>query len=154
MAALSSRTADLGGADLRPGQLQRIANAPDRRSALRRPGTPDSSLDLSGDFYELTNFNQASVVGGQLPMKTIRVSVTDPRPSDEILARFDDAQEQLFGKLLREHSGIAKFSEHGQTSTRFDVHVAATRHLGTVTTLIRRTLRHHHVEEHVTIERV
>jgi hypothetical protein len=87
-------------------------------------------------------------------MKIIRVSITDPQPSEETLVRFDDAQEQLYGKLLREYPDIAEFSESGQTSTQFYIHVAATRHLGTVTTLIRRMLKHHHVEEHAIIERV
>lgn len=87
-------------------------------------------------------------------MKVIRVSLSEPEPSRETMARFDDAKEQLYGKLLREHSDAAEIPDLDASMSHFHIHVSTTRHLEVVTTLPRKSLKHHRVAERVTIERL
>ena len=87
-------------------------------------------------------------------MKIIRVSLSEPEPSRETVTLFDDAKEELFGKLLRQFPEQAEIPDLDDSMRLFHIHVSATRHLGTVTTLLRRMLKHHHVAERVTIERL
>ena len=87
-------------------------------------------------------------------MKIIRVSLSEPEPSRETVTLFGDAKEELFGKLLREFPEVAEIPDLDSSATQFHIHVSATRHLGTATTLLRRMLKHHHVAEQVTIERL
>ena len=92
--------------------------------------------------------------GSNAHMKVIRVSLSEAEPSREAITLFDDAKEELYGKLLREHSEQAEIPDLDSSATQFHIHVSATRHLGTVTTLLRRMLKHHGVAERVTIERL
>ena len=87
-------------------------------------------------------------------MKIIRVSLSEAEPSRETPTLFSDAKEELYGKLLREHSEEGEISDLPCSATQFHIHVSATRHLGTVTTLLRRMLKHYRVAERVTIERL
>jgi len=87
-------------------------------------------------------------------MKIIRVALSELEPSRETVILFDDAKEELFGKLLREFPEQAEIPDLDDSTRQFHIHVSATRHLGTVTTLLRRMLKHHHVAEQVTIERL
>jgi hypothetical protein len=85
-------------------------------------------------------------------MKIIRVSISDPNPSQTTLGLFGDAKDALYGKLLREP--VAEMPDIDSSGTRFHLHLVATRHLGTVTSMLRNTLKHHGVAEQVTIERL
>jgi hypothetical protein len=87
-------------------------------------------------------------------MKIIRVSLPETEPSRETVTLFDDAKEELVGKLLRKFPEHAKISDLDESMRQFHIHVSATRHLGTVTTLLRRMLNHHHLAERVIIERL
>ncbi len=87
-------------------------------------------------------------------MKVIRVSLTDLEPSDDTLRLFDDAKEHLYGKILSELKGIAEFPDLDSSGRQFHIRVSATRHLGTVTTLIRQKLKHYRVAERALIERL
>jgi len=87
-------------------------------------------------------------------MKIIRVSLSEPEPHRETATLFDDAKEDLFGKLLRDFPEQAEIPEVDDSMRQFHIHVSATRHLGSVTTLLRRMLKHHHVADRVTIERL
>jgi hypothetical protein len=87
-------------------------------------------------------------------MKTIRVSLADSGVSDDTLRRFDDAKEDLYGKLLLEFKGVAELSDLDSSARQFHVQVSATRHLGVITILIRQKLKHHRVAECATIERL
>ena len=87
-------------------------------------------------------------------MKIIRVSLTDSEPSDDTLRLFDDAKEELYGEILREFKGVAELPDLDSSAREFHVHIAATRHLGTVTTLVRRKLKHYRVAELAVIERL
>jgi len=87
-------------------------------------------------------------------MKIIRVSLSEPEPHRETATLFDDAKEDLFGKLLRVFPEQAEIPDVDDSMRQFHIHVSATRHLGSVTTLLRRMLKHHHVADRVTIERL
>ena len=87
-------------------------------------------------------------------MKIIRVSLTDANPSDSTLRLFDDAKEELYGELLREFQDIAELPDLDSNARQFHVHISATRHLGTVTTLVRKKLKHHRITELAVIERL
>ena len=87
-------------------------------------------------------------------MKVIRVSLTESEPSREILTLFDDAKEALYGKLLREPAGKIPDAEMNLFSKQFHIHVPATRYLGTVTTMLKKQLKHYDVADRVTIERL
>jgi hypothetical protein len=87
-------------------------------------------------------------------MKNIRISLTDAMPSDDTLRLFDDAKEELFGEILREFKGIAELPDLDSSARQFHIHIAATRHLGVVTTLVRRKLKHYRVAERAVIERL
>ena len=87
-------------------------------------------------------------------MKAIRVSLSEAEPSRETITLFDDAKEEFYGKLLREHSEEAEIPDLDSSMRQFHIHVSATRHLGTVTTLLRKMLKHHRVAERVSIERL
>ena len=87
-------------------------------------------------------------------MKIIRVFLSEAEPSRETLTLFGDAAEELYGKLLREFKTVAEIPDLDGSPTQFHIHVSATRHLGVVTTLLRKMLKHHRVAERVTIERL
>ena len=87
-------------------------------------------------------------------MKIIRVSLTDAEPTDDTLRLFDDAKEELYGEILREFQGVAEFPDLDSSVRQFHVHISATRHLGTVTTLVRKKLKHYRVAERAVIERL
>lgn len=87
-------------------------------------------------------------------MKVIRVSLIESDSSPEILTRFDDAKERLYGKLLRDPVGEIPNAEMNLFSKQFHVLVPSTRHLGTVTTLLRKQLKHYNVADKVMIERL
>ncbi len=87
-------------------------------------------------------------------MKIIRVSLTESEPSREIITLFDDAKEELYGKLLREPVGEIPDAEMDLFSKQFHILVPATRYLGTVTTMLQKQLKHHGVADRVTIERL
>jgi hypothetical protein len=91
-------------------------------------------------------------------MKILRVSLLEEDPSSETRQSFGDVKEDLYGKLLREYTAEAaipdaemNFSARG---TEFHIHVSATRHLGVVTTLLRKLLKRHGLVERVKIERL
>ncbi len=67
---------------------------------------------------------------------------------------FSDAKERLFGKLLREHPEEASIPDLDDSWSKFHIQVTATRHLGTVTTLLRQVLKHCKVDQKSTIERL
>ena len=85
-------------------------------------------------------------------MKRIRISLLEAEPGRETITLLEDAKEQLFGKLLREHAGEAEIPDLDVSMKQFHIHIFATRHLGTVTALLRRVLKHHRVAERVIIE--
>ncbi len=87
-------------------------------------------------------------------MKVIRVSLIESDSSPEILTRFDDAKEELYGRLLREPVGEIPDAEMNLFSKQFHILVPATRYLGTVTTMLKKQLKHHGVADLVTIERL
>jgi hypothetical protein len=87
-------------------------------------------------------------------MKVIRVSLSEAEPTRETMILFGDAKEELYGKLLREHAEEAEIPDLDASMRQFHIHVSATRHLGTVTTLLRKMLKHHRVAERVSIERL
>jgi hypothetical protein len=87
-------------------------------------------------------------------MKIIRVFLSEAEPSPETITLFDDAAEELYGKLLREFKNIAEIRDLDDSPTQFHIHVSATRHLGIVTTLLRKKLKHYRVAERVTVERL
>ena len=87
-------------------------------------------------------------------MKIIRVSLLEAEPSRETTTLFNDAREELYGKLLREHSEEAEIPDLDGSARQFHIHVSATRHLGTMTTLLRKMLKHHRVADRVSIERL
>jgi hypothetical protein len=87
-------------------------------------------------------------------MKIIRVSLSEPEPSRETLTLFNDAGEELFGKLLREFPEVAEIRDLDSSVPQFHIHVSATRHIGTATTLLRRMLKHHRIADRVTVQRL
>jgi hypothetical protein len=87
-------------------------------------------------------------------MKMIRVALSESEPSGETVTLFGDAKEELYGKLLREFPEQAEIPDLDDSARQFHIHASATRHLGTITTLLRRMLKHHRVAERVTIERL
>ena len=76
-------------------------------------------------------------------MKIIRVSLPDAERDRSVLTLFDDVAEELYGELTREP--IAEIPDLDSNPRQFQIHVAATRHLGTVTTSLRRLLKRHGV---------
>jgi hypothetical protein len=87
-------------------------------------------------------------------MKDIRVSLSESEHSREALMLFDEAKVELFGKLLREAVAEIPSREMDLFSKQFHIHVPAKRHLGTVTSTLRKLLKHHGVADQVTIERI
>ena len=87
-------------------------------------------------------------------MKILRVSLVDAGPTDDTLRLFDDAQEALYWAILRDFQGIAEFPDLDSSARQFHVHASATRYLGTVTTLIRKKLKHYRVVGPAVIERL
>ena len=89
-------------------------------------------------------------------MKILRVSLVEAEPSWETRSLLGDVQEEMYGKLLREHKSEAAIpdAEMSFSGLPFHIHVFATRHLGVVTTLLRKLLKRHGLSERVKIERL
>ncbi len=87
-------------------------------------------------------------------MKILRVYLLEVEPSWETRLLLGDVQEELYGKLLREFKTVAEIpdSEMNFSGPQFHIHVSATRHLGVVTTLLRKLLKRHGLSEQVKIE--
>jgi hypothetical protein len=87
-------------------------------------------------------------------MKIIRVSLSDPNPSRDVLRQFDYAAEELFGRLIKQSEPVAEIPDLDASLTQFHIHVSATRHLGDVTTMLKKMMKHHGVGDHIKIERL
>jgi len=89
-------------------------------------------------------------------MKILRVSLLQAEPRWETRLLLSDVREELYGKLLREFGTAAEIpdSEMNFSGPKFHIHVSATRHLGVVTTLLRKLLKRHDLLEQVKVERL
>jgi len=87
-------------------------------------------------------------------MKIIRVSLSDPNPSRDVLRQFDYAAEDLYGKLIKKSEPVAEIPDLDDSPTQFHIHVSATRHLGDVTTMLKKLMKHYGVGDQIKIERL
>jgi len=87
-------------------------------------------------------------------MKIIRVSLSNPASREFVATDFLDAKEEVFGKLLMEHSEAGKIPDMDAGGYDFQIHVFATRHLGTVNQLLKKALTRRKLLSEVVIERL
>jgi len=89
-------------------------------------------------------------------MKILQVSFLEAEPSWETRLLLSDVKEELYGKLLREFKTEAEIpdAEMNFSGSQLHIHVSATRHLGVVTTLLRKLLKRNGLSERVKIERL
>lgn len=85
-------------------------------------------------------------------MKIILVTVAAAVSDYTLVSQLRDVGEDMYGKF--HFDGIAEVPDMDSATTELHVHVLATRHLGIVTSYLKKSLRRHRLSEHAQVSRL
>ena len=85
-------------------------------------------------------------------MKILRVSLQVAEPDQTVQMLFNEIREDMFGVLIR--NPIAEIPDLDSHAKHFHIHIPATRHLGDVTTSLKKLIKRHGLIDRVKIERL